>query len=48
MKDFEQAKNCYGEVADAYNKARPPYPQELICRVVELAQLSADAICRRT
>ncbi len=40
----EQRKNWYSEVADAYNKVRPRYPQELICRTVELAQLPSDAI----
>ena len=44
MKNFEQIKNWYSEVADAYNKARPRYPEELICRAVELAQLPSDAI----
>ena len=42
--DLKQKRNWYSEVADAYNKARPRYPQELICRAVELAQLPADAI----
>lgn len=60
MKDFEQVKNWYSEVAAtyssqqrknwysevaiAYNKVRPRYPQELICRAVEVAQLQKDAI----
>ncbi|WP_017318536.1 class I SAM-dependent methyltransferase [Mastigocladopsis repens] len=44
MKDLEQRKNWYSEVANAYNKVRPRYPQELICRAVELAQLPKDAI----
>lgn len=44
MKDLEERKNWYSEVADAYNKARPRYSKELICRVVELAQLPSDAI----
>jgi SAM-dependent methyltransferase len=40
----KQRKNWYSEVADAYNKTRPRYPQELICRAVEVAQLPSDAI----
>jgi len=44
MKNLEQRKNWYSEVADAYNQARPRYPKELICRAVELAQLPSDAI----
>ena len=39
----KQRKNWYSEVADAYNRVRPRYPKELICRAVELAQLPADA-----
>lgn len=42
--DLEQKRNWYSEVAEAYNKARPRYPQELIHRAVELAQLPANAI----
>lgn len=41
---LEQRKSWYGEVADAYNRVRPRYPKELICRAVELAQLCADAV----
>lgn len=33
----------YSAVADAYNKARPRYPKELISRVLELAQLPSTA-----
>ncbi len=40
----EQRKNWYSEVAEAYNQVRPRYPQELICRAVEVAQLPSDAI----
>ncbi|MGB3637426.1 MAG: class I SAM-dependent methyltransferase [Rivularia sp. (in: cyanobacteria)] len=39
---LEQRKNWYSEVADAYNKTRPRYPQELINRTVELANLSKN------
>lgn len=44
MQDLEQKKSWYSAVADAYNRVRPRYPQELIGRVVELAQLQNDAI----
>jgi SAM-dependent methyltransferase len=40
----EQRKSWYSEIADAYNRARPRYPKELICRAVEVAQLPSDAI----
>ncbi len=40
----EQRKTWYSGVANAYNKARPGYPQKLISRVVEVAQLDKDAI----
>jgi SAM-dependent methyltransferase len=39
----EQRKNWYSQVADAYNKTRPRYPQELICRAVELAKLPTNS-----
>ncbi len=39
----EQRKTWYSSVADAYNRVRPRYPQALINRAVELAQLPADA-----
>lgn len=39
----EQRKNWYSEIADAYNKTRPRYPQQLINRVIELAELPSDA-----
>lgn len=40
---LEQRKNWYSEAATAYNRVRPRYSQELINRVVELAQLQKDA-----
>src|SRR5919202_4164359 len=43
MENLEQRKSLYSSVADAYNKARPPYPQELISRVLELTQLPSGA-----
>jgi SAM-dependent methyltransferase len=43
--NLEIRKNWYSPVADAYNKGRPRYHQELINRVVESAQLTtADRI----
>ena len=39
---LEQRKNWYSKVADAYNKTRPRYPQELINNTVELAKLSEN------
>jgi SAM-dependent methyltransferase len=40
-KNLEQRKNWYSPAAEAYNKARPFYPQDLIRQVVEIAQLSS-------
>jgi SAM-dependent methyltransferase len=42
-RDLEQRKNWYSPAAEAYNKARPRYPEALIQRVVEVAQLGADS-----
>lgn len=39
----EQRKKWYSPVADAYNKARPRYPEKIITRAVELANLPPDA-----
>jgi SAM-dependent methyltransferase len=39
----EQRKIWYSEIADAYNKTRPRYPQQLINRVVKLAELPSNA-----
>lgn len=39
---LEQRKTWYSNAADAYNRTRPRYPQEIISRVLELAELSAD------
>jgi SAM-dependent methyltransferase len=41
--DLEVRKNWYSSVADAYNKVRPRYPQEIITRAVEIAQLTPDS-----
>ncbi|MEA5595041.1 class I SAM-dependent methyltransferase [Rivularia sp. UHCC 0363] len=40
---LEQRKNWYSKVADAYNRTRPRYPQELVDRTIELAKLSENA-----
>lgn len=42
-RDLEQRKNWYSPAAEAYNKARPRYPKDLIHQVVEIAQLSTDS-----
>jgi SAM-dependent methyltransferase len=39
----EQRKDWYSEVAQAYNKARPRYSQELINHALEVAKLSNNA-----
>ena len=40
--DLEKRKNWYSQVADAYNRARPRYHQNLVNRVIELASLSPE------
>jgi len=40
-KNLEQRKGWYSPAADAYQQARPRYPQAVIDRVVEIAQLSS-------
>jgi SAM-dependent methyltransferase len=42
-KDLAQRKQWYSPAADAYQQARPRYPQALIDRVVNIAQLSATS-----
>ncbi len=42
-KDLGERKNWYGSVADAYNRVRPRYPQTVIERAIQLAQLSPKA-----
>lgn len=42
-RDLEQRKNWYSPAAEAYNKVRPRYPNNLIHQVVEVAQLSTDS-----
>jgi SAM-dependent methyltransferase len=41
--DLEQRKSWYSPAAEAYNQARPRYPEALIHRVVEVAQLSSKS-----
>lgn len=41
--DLEQKSSWYGQIADAYDKTRPRYPQKLVNRAVEQAKLGADA-----
>lgn len=41
--NLEQKSKWYGQIADAYNKSRPRYPEKLVKRAVEIAQLSTDA-----
>ena len=41
--DLETRKNWYSQVAEAYNKFRPHYPQEIINGAVEIAQLDSNS-----
>lgn len=41
---LQQRKDWYSDVADLYEKARPSYPQELINRTLEIAQLPQNAL----
>ncbi len=41
--DLEQRKNWYSPAAEAYNQARPHYPQDLIRQVIDIAQLSSTS-----
>ncbi|MEB3121799.1 MAG: class I SAM-dependent methyltransferase [Snowella sp.] len=42
-KDLETKKSWYSPVADRYNRVRPRYCQEMIIRVLEVAQLPQKA-----
>lgn len=42
-RELEQRKNWYSPAAEAYNRVRPRYPEELIRQVVKVAQLSSDS-----
>ena len=41
--NLKQKSNWYSQVVDAYNRTRPRYPQKLVNRAVEIAQLFANA-----
>lgn len=41
--NLEQKSNWYGQIADAYDRTRPRYPQKLVNRAVEIAKLFANA-----
>jgi cyclopropane fatty-acyl-phospholipid synthase-like methyltransferase len=42
-RDLEERKHWYSPAAEAYNKARPHYPQALVQQVIEIAQLSSES-----
>lgn len=42
-KDLAERKTWYGNVAEVYYRVRPRYPQEILNRVIELAQLQPSA-----
>ena len=42
-RDLEQRKHWYSPAAEAYFRARPRYPQELVDQVVEIAQISSSS-----
>jgi SAM-dependent methyltransferase len=42
-KDLEQRRGWYSPAAEAYQQCRPRYPQAIIDRVVEIAQLSTTS-----
>lgn len=42
-KNLEQRKHWYSPAAEAYQQVRPRYPQAVIERVVDIAQLCADS-----
>ncbi|WP_424102419.1 class I SAM-dependent methyltransferase [Moorena producens] len=43
IRTSQQNKTWFNSVADAYNRTRPTYPQTIVDRAVELAQLPDDA-----
>ncbi len=43
MSDLEQARTWYSDVAEAYDRFRPRYPEQLIQRAIAMAQLPAAA-----
>ncbi|MDJ0707249.1 MAG: class I SAM-dependent methyltransferase [Leptolyngbyaceae cyanobacterium MO_188.B28] len=42
-RNLEQRKHWYSPAAKAYDQARPRYPDALVQRVIEIAQLSSDS-----
>lgn len=42
-RDLEQRKRWYSPAAEAYHQVRPRYPQDLIDRVVDITNLSANS-----
>ena len=40
--DLQSKKTWYSSAVRAYDRTRPSYPQEIITRVLELADLSPD------
>lgn len=42
-KDLNEKRNWYGEVAEAYNRVRPRYPQELIDWAIKFTKLPENA-----
>jgi SAM-dependent methyltransferase len=42
-KDLEQRRYWYSPAAEAYQQVRPRYPQSIVDRVVEIAQLSSNS-----
>ncbi|MBP0017750.1 MAG: class I SAM-dependent methyltransferase [Cyanobacteria bacterium SBLK] len=42
-RDLETRKTWYSNVAEAYNRVRPKYPQELCDRAIEVTQLQPNA-----
>jgi SAM-dependent methyltransferase len=41
--DLDKRRNWYSPVAEAYNRVRPSYPQQLVLRAQEIAQLTSQA-----
>jgi SAM-dependent methyltransferase len=41
--DLETRKNWYSQIAEAYNRFRPHYPQEIINSAIKIAQLTPTA-----
>ena len=41
--NLDKRKNLYSPVAEAYNRVRPDYPQQLVARAQELTQLTSQS-----